>query len=60
VAGHRRDEPQVRSRQGKYEQADREYRAALRLAEPALGPRHEDVLEILELLAHLQYCDIGG
>ena len=43
----------------KYEQADREYRAALRLAEAALGPLHEDVLELLELVDHLQYCDIG-
>jgi hypothetical protein len=55
----KRDEAQELSRQGKYEQANREYRAALRLAEAALGPRHEDVLELLELLDHLQYCDIG-
>ena len=55
----KRDEAQELSRQGKYEQADREYRAALRLAEAALGPLSEDVLELLELLDHLQYCDIG-
>ena len=55
----KRDEAQELSRQGKYEQADREYRAALHLAEAALGPLHEDVLELLELLDHLQYCDIG-
>jgi hypothetical protein len=55
----KRDEAQELSRQGKYEQADREYRIALRLAEAALGPLHEDVLELLELLDHLQYCDIG-
>ncbi len=55
----KRDEAQELSGQGKYEQADHEYRAALRLAEAALGPLHEDVLELLELLEHLQYCDIG-
>jgi hypothetical protein len=55
----KRDEAQDLSRQGKTEQADREYRTALRLAEAALGPLHEDVLELLELLDHLQYCDIG-
>ena len=55
----RRDEAQELSRQGKYEQADREYRVALRLAESALGPLHDEVLAILELLDHLQYCDIG-
>ena len=55
----KRDEAQELSRQGKYEQADHEYRTALRLAEAALGPIHEDALELLELLDHLQYCDIG-
>jgi len=55
----KRDEAQKLFRQGKYEQADREYRIALRIAESALGPVHEDVLGLLELLDHLQYCDIG-
>jgi tetratricopeptide (TPR) repeat protein len=55
----KRDEAQELSRQGEFEQAEREYRAALRLAEAALGPLHEHVLELLELLDHLQYCDIG-
>ena len=55
----KREEAQELSRQGKYEQADHEYRTALRLAEAALGPLHGDVLELLELLDHLQYCDIG-
>ena len=44
----KRDEAQELSRQGKDEQADHEYRTALRLAEAALGPLHEDVLELLE------------
>jgi hypothetical protein len=55
----KRDEAQELSRQGRYQQADREYRSALRLAEAALGPVHEDVLGLLEALDHLQYCDIG-
>ena len=55
----RRDNAQELSRQGKYEQAELEYRIALRLAESALGPLHEDVLGILEQLDHLEYCDIG-
>ncbi len=55
----KRDEAEELSRQGQYQQADREYRSALRLAEAALGPLHEDVLGLLEALDHLQYCDFG-
>ena len=31
----------------------------MRLPESALGPLHDEVLAILELLDHLPYCDIG-
>ena len=55
----RNEKAQDLARQGKYEQADREFRVALRLAESALGPHHDNMLGILELLDHLQYCDIG-
>jgi hypothetical protein len=55
----KRDRAQELARQGQYELADREYHASLRLAESALGPLHEEVLELLGSLDHLQYCDIG-
>jgi len=40
----KRDEAQELARQGKYGQADHEYRTALRLAEAALGLLHEEVM----------------